>query len=67
MKMILKSLKIEEMENKGCDNGNYPSFTTMGVNGKMYSGKVCRCQNGCSNTTKIYREGGKSYIYTEDL
>ena len=46
----VKSVKVLDMENIGCNNGNYPTYIVTFTNGNQASGITCRCQNGCSNT-----------------
>ena len=44
---------IEELENEGCNNGNYPHYAVKFNDGTMYSGRTCRCGRGCSNTDQL--------------
>lgn len=51
MKII--KIKVEEMNNAGCTNGNYPEYTVCFDNGEKYTGVTCRCGSGCSGTDCI--------------
>lgn len=60
MIITIEKIIVEDMENEGCTNGNYPFFSliysTKAGKGKRYytiSGQTCRCQNGCSGTQRI--------------
>lgn len=61
----VKTLEIENLENAGCNNGNYPTFTAVTFDGKQISGITCRCGSGCSGTTpvKIDYSGSKPVYY----
>lgn len=45
----VKSVIIEELENPGCNNGNYPMVSVHTTNGD-YHGLTCNCRKGCANT-----------------
>jgi hypothetical protein len=61
-KMELKkgyTLEIEELENAGCNNGNYPSYTVKDQNGTIVAqGVSCRCGRGCSETDCVVDDWG---------
>lgn len=65
------NVEIEDLENAGCNNGNYPHYKiTYDNNGKTATieGITCRCHKGCSNTDCI--EGitvGDTYENEEEL
>lgn len=49
----IKRIEVEELENEGCNNGNYPECTIEFEDGTDYVGYTCRCGNGCSGTLNI--------------
>ncbi len=51
--MQVKSLEIEDLDNAGCNNGNYPIFRAITFNDQEIAGITCRCGRGCSNTTAV--------------
>lgn len=51
MKII--RIEVEELENAGCNNGNYPEYVAYFDNGEKYTGVTCRCGAGCSGTDCI--------------
>ena len=51
--LVIKSIEIEEIENAGCNNGNYPEYTVYFSNGEKYTSITCRCLKGCSGTDRI--------------
>lgn len=53
---------VEDIENPGCNNGNYPMFVATALNGAKVSGIVCRCRGGCSNTDTLAQITGRWYI-----
>ena len=53
----VKNVKVLDMENMGCNNGNYPTYIVTFTNGNQASGLTCRCGNGCSNTDRLPSEG----------
>lgn len=53
MLVQVESLEIENLENAGCNNGNYPLFTAKTVDGEIIHGMTCSCGAGCSNTTAV--------------
>jgi hypothetical protein len=56
-------VKIESIENQGCNNGNYPAIYNKKTG--EYLGNTCRCGRGCSDTEKLYSSEGGYYIMTE--
>lgn len=51
----MNKLFIEEMENAGCNNGNYPAYRIEDENGNVIqSGITCNCHRGCANTDDVY-------------
>lgn len=67
MLKIIK-IEIEEIENPGCNNGNYPEYTIYFDNGEKYSGVTCRCGAGCSGTDCIRDlEVGMEFDSIEDF
>ena len=52
----------EEMENAGCNNGNYPAWTGVTEDGKKIGGISCRCCAGCSNTDRFKVIGEDIYL-----
>ena len=55
--MRFVKIEVEDIENPGCNNGNYPDFVATLEDGNTVSGTTCRCGNGCSNTTPIPKIG----------
>ena len=51
--MKVKEIIIEELENAGCNNGNYPLFTVVFDNGQTAEGRTCRCGCGCSGMDQL--------------
>jgi len=49
---VVKEVRIEEMENMGCNNGNYPSMRVISSTGEGFETLTCRCGNGCSGTCR---------------
>lgn len=49
----IKHIEIEDLENEGCNNGNYPECTITFEYGTEYVGYTYRCGNGCSGTLNI--------------
>ena len=60
-KFKVLEVKIEDMENAGCTNGNYPDVKIITTVGSYY-GKTCRCGHGCSNTLRIDHGGWEGDI-----
>ena len=56
----------EAIENAGCNNGNYPSWTGQDTLGKAMAGMTCRCQKGCNGTDRIEFSGASVYLVEED-
>lgn len=52
MKKII-SVEIENIDNPGCNNGNYPEMVVTAEDGRVYHGMTCRCGNGCSDTDRV--------------
>lgn len=50
--MKIANIVFEELENAGCNNGNYPEYTVTFDNGMEYTGLTCRCGCGCSGTNR---------------
>ena len=49
-----KYLVIEELENAGCNNGNYPKYEIQNEKGEtIKKGITCNCHKGCSNTDNV--------------
>lgn len=47
-------LYIENLQNAGCTNGQYPSYEVRDDAGNIVKvGKTCRCRKGCSNTDDV--------------
>ena len=53
----VKSVIIEELENPGCNNGNYPMVSVHTTNGD-YHGLTCNCRKGCANTWDVFNIEG---------
>ena len=66
--LVIKSIEIMELENAGCNNGNYPEYTVYFTKGEKYTGRTCRCLSGCSGTDCIRDlETGMSFDSIEDF
>ena len=63
-KIQIKNLKIELLENEGCNNGNYPKWEGI-IAGEKRHGYTCRCRNGCSNTDWLVCVDGQDYVIIE--
>ena len=65
------NVEVEDLENAGCNNGNYPRYViTYDNNGKTETieGITCRCRKGCSNTDCIEGiEVGNTYENEEEI
>ena len=47
-------LEVEVLENAGCNNGNYPSYRVLNLDGEVVEGGItCNCGKGCSDTDDI--------------
>lgn len=57
---------IEELENPGCNNGNYPMVSVHTTNGD-YHGLTCNCRKGCANTWDVFNIEGKEFSDEEEL
>lgn len=53
----VKSIEVLNMNNAGCNNGNYPGYIIIFTNGNQVTGITCACNNGCSNTDRLPSEG----------
>ena len=53
----VKSIRVEELYNGGCNNGNYPRYTIILDNDLQVMGMTCNCSRGCSNTDRLPSEG----------
>lgn len=49
----IKNIFVEDLDNAGCNNGNYPDVAIELDNGEKLEAVTCRCGNGCSNTANI--------------
>lgn len=49
----IRRIEVEDLENAGCNNGNYPEYTVYFDNGEKYNGVTCRCGAGCSGMDRI--------------
>jgi len=58
----LINFHVDYMENAGCNNGNYPTWTAETINGKPIGGIVCRCRNGCSGTDRVVESNGEYFL-----
>ena len=56
----VKSVTIEELENPGCNNGNYPMVSVHTTNGD-YHGLTCNCRKGCANTWDVLTSRVKNF------
>lgn len=67
-KLEVKTLEIENLENAGCNNGNYPHYTSCTLGGHIISGITCNCGRGCHgmDQVEIDHETGKKYIYIRE-
>jgi hypothetical protein len=53
------SLWVECIDNPGCNNGNYLTYTVTNQRGQVVaSGITCRCGRGCSGTDCIRDDWG---------
>ena len=62
----VKSVIIEELENPGCNNGNYPMVSVHTTNGDCH-GLTCNCRKGCANTWDVFNIEGKEFSDEEEL
>lgn len=66
--MEIKKIIIEELENEGCNNDNYPRYTVVFDNGEEAHGRTCRCRRGCSGTDCLDGlEVGNTFASVEDF
>lgn len=47
------NVQVEELENAGCNNGNYPEYSVKTSDGQIFHGITCRCGSGCSCTDRL--------------
>lgn len=47
IRVEIHNLEVEEIENPGCNNGNYPTWTGT-VLGTPWHGQTCNCRQGCN-------------------
>jgi hypothetical protein len=53
------TLSIEDIDNPGCNNGNYPAWSITNPRGQVVAkGITCRCGRGCSGTDCIRDDWG---------
>ena len=53
----------EDFDSIDCTGGNYPQITLYLDNDETFIGRVCACQNGCSNTLPISKiQWGKTTL-----
>lgn len=65
----VKEIILDEIENEGCNNGNYPHFEMLlDVDGRTmyYESNTCRCRKGCSNTSRL-PEVGQTFRDAEEM
>lgn len=55
--MKVKNIYIEDLQDAGCNNGNYPRYIVEFDNGHTHAGITCRCGSGCSNTNRLPEDG----------
>lgn len=63
MKVI--KILIDEIENPGCSNGNYPGYVAVFDSGEEYSGTTCRCGCGCSGQDRLPSVGVEFHTFDE--
>lgn len=52
MKII--GIRFDEVDNPGCNNGNYIPFIAVAADtGKIVAGVTCNCLAGCSGTDRL--------------
>ena len=56
---------LENIDNMGCNNGNYPDYVAKGVDGITYKGLTCRCMGGCSGTDPFYEDERTGKVFLE--
>lgn len=59
-------VEIEQIENAGCNNGNYPMVNIYLDNGDIIKGQTCRCMAGCANTFRLPTKGSE-FVNEEEL
>lgn len=52
MSIKILGIEVEDMDNAGCNNGNYPMITIKTNHGDWH-GDTCNCGKGCSGTWNI--------------
>lgn len=50
-------IQVEDLENAGCNNGNYPRVTITLDTGEVLEGHTCGCTRGCSRTWCLPKAG----------
>ena len=49
------TLLVSDIDNPGCNNGNYPAWKLTDPDGNtVLGGHTCACGRGCANTDCIY-------------
>lgn len=51
--VTIKDIKIENLKNAGCNNGNYPAVVITLSSGETLEGNTCGCGRGCANTWNV--------------
>lgn len=51
-KIKILGIVVEDLDNAGCNNGNYP-YVTIKTNRGDWHGDTCNCGRGCSGTWNI--------------
>ncbi len=60
-------ISVEDMDNAGCNNGNYP-MVTIKTNHGDWHGDTCNCHRGCSGTWNISNlEVGMEFVNDNEL
>ena len=50
--ITVKSVEVENLENAGCNNGNYPKMIVYFYSGSKYIGQTCNCGKGCNGNDR---------------
>lgn len=67
MSIRILEINVEDMDNAGCNNGNYPSVTIKTNHGDWH-GDTCNCERGCSGTWNISNlEVGMEFANDDEL
>ena len=64
--VLIIDVDVEELDNAGCNNGNYPDVAITLSDGSVLHGKTCNCGRGCSNTWRI-PDVGMKFVNKEGL